>query len=134
MTTILPIGTSGTALAANELSLLATYEERLCKPFCVDSTLQPQYSISYTYSSPILDGSTVFVPITAIITIVLPNTNCTATTRIYSEPFDVAFQGQTAIPTLVTIESKGRTANGERVSCGKAKNYSISDSLSISIA
>lgn len=135
MVTISPSGLNGTALTANQVSLLASYSEKLCRTYCVNSTLQPQYSIVYSYGTPVLNETTVFVPITAIITIVTPGSrNCNATTQLYTEKFMVSFQGQTALPKSVAIASVGRTSNGSNVKCCRTKNYSIHDSLTITIA
>lgn len=132
MVTLSPVGLSTTALVANQLSLLVTLKEKLCKPFCINSTVQPQVSVAYTPGTAVLNGTTVFVPITAVITIVTPG-RCNSTTRLYTENFTVAFQGQTALPTAVTINNVGRQMGGSCITCGKAHSYTINDSLTITI-
>ena len=106
----------------------------MCRPFCVDSTVQPQVSVVYTYSTPTLVDSTVFVPITAVVTVVTPGCKCNATTQLFTEKFVAAFQGRTALPTTITITSVGRTQGGSCVRCGKAYSYTINDSLVVTIA
>lgn len=132
MLRISPVGLAA-APVANQLSILATFREKLCCPFCIDSSIQPFANIEYSAGTPSLNGSTVFVPITARITIVTPGCVCNAKTQLYTEQFYVAFQGQTAVPTNVVIESVGRVQNGANVTCGKARAYSINDSLTITI-
>lgn len=134
MVDISPVGLNRTTLISNQVSLLATYTEKLCKSFCVNSTIRPQVSVTYVSGQPILNGSTVFVPINAVITIVTPGSKCPATTQIFTETFTVAFQGQTALPTSVTILNVGTLADAVKVKCCKTNYYSIMDSLTITIA
>lgn len=72
MNKISPVGLATTALVANQVSVLATYNEKLCRPYCVNGNVQPQASITYSYEQPILNGTTVFVPIVATISIISP--------------------------------------------------------------
>lgn len=132
MLRISPVGLAA-APVANQLSILATFREKLCQPFCIDSSVQPFASVEYSNGTPILDGTTVFIPITARITVVTPGCGCNAKTQLFTEQFYVAFQGQTALPTAVTIASVGRIQGGSCVTCGKAYAYSINDSLTITI-
>lgn len=127
-----PVGLAA-APVANQVSLLATFRERLCRPFCIDSSVQPAATVEYTAGAPVLNGTTVFVPVTARVTVVTQGCGCNAQTQLFTEQFYVAFQGQTAIPTAVTITSVGRVQGGANVSCGKAYAYSINDSLTIAI-
>ena len=138
MVRISPVGLAA-APVANQLSFLATFREKLCRPFCIDSSVQPFASVEYIHGTPILnipEGATVgtvFVPITARITVVIQGCGCNAKTQLFTEQFYVAFQGQTALPTNVTIASVGKLQNGACVTCGKAYAYSINDSLTITI-
>lgn len=132
MIRISPVGLAA-APVANQLSVLATFREKLCQPFCIDSTIQPAVTVDYSTGTPTLNETTVFIPVTARITVVTPGCGCNAKTQLFTEQFYVAFQGQTAIPTSVTITSVGRLQGGACVSCGKAYAYSINDSLTISI-
>ncbi len=131
---ISPIGLAA-APVANTLAIMATYKERLCRPFCIDSTIQPQVSVVYTTGTPRLVDTTVFVPIKAVITIVTQNNSCrcNAHTQLFTENFVVAFQGQTALPTSVTLNNLGRDEFGSDVKCGCAHSYTINDSLTVVI-
>lgn len=133
--TISPVGLAA-APVANELSFMATYKEKLCRPFCVDSTIQPQVSVVYTTGTPRLVDTTVFIPIKAVITVITQNSpcGCNASTQLFTENFVIAFQGQTAIPTTVTLTQVGRDQFGSNVNCGCAHTYTINDSLRLSIA
>lgn len=133
---MLRISPSGLAAepVANQLSILATFKEKLCQPFCINSSVQPSATLEYSTGTPILNGSTVFVPVTARLTIVTKGCGCSAKTQLFTEQFYVSFQGQTAVPTSVTIASVGRIQGGSNVRCGKAFAYSVNDSLTITIA
>lgn len=133
--TISPVGLS-TAPVANTLNVMATYKERLCRPFCVDSTIQPQVSVVYTTGTPRLNGTTVFIPVKAVITVVTQNSGCgcNAHTQLFTEDFVVAFQGVTSIPNTVTLTNVGRDQFGSDVKCSCAHSYTINDSLTIAIS
>ncbi len=132
--TISPVGLA-TAPVANTLAFMATYKEKLCRPFCVDSTIQPQVSVVYTTGTPKLDRTTVFIPVKAVITIVTQSNpcGCNAHTQLFTENFVVAFQGRTSLPTTVTLTNVGRDIFGSNVNCGCAHSYTINDSLVISL-
>lgn len=132
--TISPVGLSAT-LVANTLAFMATYKEKLCHPFCIDSIIQPQVSVVYTTGTPRLIDTTVFVPVKAVITVVTQTSRCgcDAHTQLFTENFVVAFQGQTTLPRTVTLTNKGRDAFGSNVNCGCAHTYTINDSLTLAI-
>jgi non-ribosomal peptide synthetase component F len=128
-----PVGLAA-APVANQVSFRATFKEKLCRPICVINSVQPQVTINYTVGTMRLVGTTVFVPVTAVITMVTPTNCCAATTKLYTETFTVAFQGRTALPSTVTINSVGRTMEPSCIKCNKAHSYTINDSLVVSIA
>lgn len=127
-----PVGLAA-APVANQLSLLATYKERLCKSYCVDSSLQPQVSATYTNGTPRFVGETVFVPIRVVITVVTQNGCCGANTNLYTENYVVAFRGQTGLPASVTISPIDRDVQPSCVQCGRANGITINDSFSITL-
>lgn len=131
MVRLSPVGLAA-APVANQLSVLVTYREKLCRPFCIDSSIQPLATVVYTTGQAVLNDTTVFIPITARITVVT-GCGCNAKTQLFTEQFYVAFVGQTALPTSVTLTSVGRLQNGSCVKCGKAFAYSINDSLTVTI-
>lgn len=128
-----PVGLAA-APVNNQLSVMATYKEKLCKPYCAARELTTQPGVTYTYGTPVLVDGTVFVPITAQILILTPSNCCNATPITYTETFEVAFQGQTAIPASVNIQSVGRI---QKPTCidknGCAHGYAIYDSLTIAL-
>lgn len=127
-----PVGLAA-APVANQLSALITFREKLCQPFCIDSSIQPLATVEYSTGTPVLNGTTVFVPVTARLTVITQGCGCNAKTQLFTEQFYVAFQGQTAVPTAVTIQSVGRLQGGACISCGRAYAYSVNDSVIITI-
>ena len=127
-----PVGLA-TAAAVNSVSMLVTFKEKLCNSICANSTNGPESSVTYTYETPIFNGTTVFVPVVAKVTIITPTKCCQSSTQVITERFMVAFQGQTGLPTAVTITSEGLTSGLYKVMCGKSNSYYISDSIAVTI-
>lgn len=131
-----PVGLSA-APVANQLSEMLTFKERLCEPFCVLNNNQPSAIVTYTVGTPTLNNSTVFVPITARVEILVPSGNkCCGKAQplVYTENFKVAFQGRTTLPTSTPVITSVGTDQG--IACvknGKAYGYVINDSVTISI-
>lgn len=127
-----PVGLT-TAQVPNRVSLLATFEERLCRRVCANATNQPTATVTYSYETPIFNGTTVFVPIVAKITITSPGCNCIATTQVIPERFVAAFQEQSALPTAVVIATEGQTENLSNIICGRSDCFTINSSLTVTI-
>lgn len=111
-----PVGLATTALTADQLSTMVTFREKLCKSVCsmMGSASNIPVTIQYTSGTPILSGSTVFVPITATINIPqFNNCGCNNNGQKITEHFDVSFQGQTALPASVNIASVGRVVHAQ---------------------
>lgn len=132
MVHISPVGLAA-APVANRLSFLAVYKERLCHSVCSTSSTQPQAFVSYKNETPILNGTTVFVPVVATVTIVTPACGCKAEPQVITERFMIAFQDQTALPTNVTITQEGQTQGLIKIICGRSSCYAINDSLAVTI-
>lgn len=62
MVTLSPVGLAA-APVANQVAFLATFKEKLCRCVCATSTNQPFATVSYRNETPVLNGTTVFVPI-----------------------------------------------------------------------
>ncbi len=128
-----PVGAS-VAPVANQLRVLAVFKEKLCRAYCVDSTVQPQTTLVYKVGTTRLVGTTIFVPITATITVVTPCGCCNANTQIFTETFVLAFQGYSGLPTVgPTITSLGRDVQPSCVKCGCAHGVTVNDSLLITL-
>lgn len=128
-----PVGAS-TAAAANQLRVLAVYKEKLCRTYCVDSTVQPQTTVTYKVGTTRLVGTTLYVPIIATISVVTPVSCCNATTQVFTESYVVAFQGYSGLPTAGPIVANlGRDIQPLCVKCGKAQGVTVNDSLLITL-
>ncbi len=127
-----PVGAS-VAPAANQLRLLAVFKEKLCRAYCVDSTVQPQTTVTYKNGTPRLVGTTIYIPITATISVVVPTGCCNASTQVFTETFVVAFQGYSGLPTTLTVTNLGRDIQPSCVKCGCAHGVTVNDSLLITI-
>lgn len=126
-----PVGLATTALTADQLSTMVTFREKLCKYVCsmMGAASNIPVTIQYASGTPILSGSTVYVPITAIINIPRFNGCGCSRGQTITEHFDVAFQGQTALPTVQpTITSVGRLVRAQ------GNCILINDSITVSIA
>lgn len=128
-----PVGAS-VAPEANQLRVLAVLKEKLCRAYCVDSTVQPQTTLVYKVGTARLVDTTLFVPVTATITVVTPNNCCNANTQIFTETFVLAFQGYSGLPTVgPTVTSLGRDIQPSCVRCGCAHGVTVNDSLLITL-
>lgn len=128
-----PVGAS-TAPAANELRILAVYKEKVCRAYCVDSTVQPQTNVQYRVGTVRLVDTTLFIPITATISVITPNNCCNANTQVFTETYVVAFQGYSGPPTAgPTITNLGRDIQPSSVKCGYAHGVTVNDSLLITL-
>lgn len=127
-----PVGLSATALTANQLSTLVSIRETIGR-------IRPEWpsaiavSVSYSYNTPVLSTSTVFIPVVATVTISVPSFGNSVKPLVFTERFNVAFQGQTAVPTSVTIASVG-ISQGVSSMTRRGAVYSIDDSITITIA
>lgn len=127
-----PAGLSA-AQVPNRVSLLAIYKERLCRRVCANATNQPEAFVTYQHGLPVLNGTTVFVPVIATVTIVTPGCNCAATTQVITEKFEAAFQEQSALPTAVAISTEGQVQELANVSCGSSNCLAVYSSLTVTI-
>ena len=118
----------GAAAVVNELALLVNIKERLCRvPYCKRCDTSVQLTTEYSAGTPVLKDSSVFVPITAIVSAITSGTCNRANTQTFKETFVVAFQGQTALPSSVTIENLGSIQDSDRCEA------SISDSIAVTL-
>lgn len=127
-----PVGLSA-AQVPNRVSLLAIYKERLCRRVCENSTNQPEAFVTYQHGSPVLNGTTVFVPITTTVTIVTPGCGCAATTQVITEQFEATFQEQSTLPTSIVIATEGQVNKLANVQCGSSNCLAIYSSLTVTI-
>ena len=129
-----PVGLAA-APVANQLSTMVTFKEKLCIPYCNNTNIATQIGVSYTTGTPILVGTTVFVPVTANVSVLSPSKCCLQNPQGCTENFFVAFQGRTALPASVTITSVGRTFEPTCIdNNGRVNDVAIYDSITVTLA
>lgn len=135
MVTLSPVGLAA-APVANQVSFLATFKEKLCRCVCATSTNQPFATVTYRNETPVLNGTTVFVPIVATITITTPNAcKCQAETQEFS-----LIQGKATQVSFPRLEMNQKTGKTEMVvdvtieANGKMATYAIPESHSVTYA
>lgn len=132
MITITPVGTS--SISASSLPILVRIKEKLCKAINTESNYQPRAKVEYITGNPILSETTVFIPVTIIMTIVTLGSNHCVAPQVYTENFTAAFQEQSSIPNTITVESRGKVEGLSDVRCCRASSYNYEDSIVITIA
>ena len=120
MISLNPIG-----ITATSQTYAVTVTEKLCKPFCESSSIQPFADGSVTVDSVKLVGNTEFVrvKIQGFVTYVPQNGNrCAPCQKVFTEYFDVAFIGieEEKIPTVTVdaLYTEPAFVNCYGVACG----------------
>lgn len=89
---------------ATEQQMVVEATEQLCEGYCITSSKSPLASITFSNGAvKVIDGLAV-IPITAIITVVLPNQcscNCKRP-QVYAETFNIAFTATDANNVTLT--------------------------------
>lgn len=129
---IAPAGLTA-APVANELRVTATIKERLCNSYCINASMLPQTTVTYQVGTARLNGTALFIPIKAIVSIVTASCNCTAKSYLFNENFVVSFSDVTALPTAVNLTVQGTDVQPAFVNCTRANGVSVNDSLLITI-
>lgn len=119
--------------SATTQQLLVEATEKVCRPYCVNSMVQPSATAIYTAGPTKVVGTTAIVPITAVITVVSPTPNCgCAHTQVFTETFNIAFVATgTNTATLTQVNTIVEPAYAQ---CCKARGVKVSTVLSVQIA
>lgn len=127
MITVTNAGLATTALVANQVSLNVAIREKVCRYAYASKCAKCNIStnVTYTTGTPVLDNTTVFVPVTAVVNVV--KGSCSVPV-VFSETFIVAFQGQTALPASVAVTRLGSCKNPDR--CGI---INVNDSITVAL-
>ena len=99
------------SISATSQVFTANLTERLCKPFCVLSSIQPSVNMSYTIDDTTLVGTTLYVTVKAqgTVTYVPKNGNaCCPAQKVFTEYFTTSFTGATSASS-VTIAHQNIT-------------------------
>ena len=107
------------SITATSQVFTADLTERLCKPYCVLSSIQPSVNVVYTIDDTNLVGTDLYVTIKAqgTVTYVSKSGNpCCPSQKVFTEYFTTSFAGATNAST-VTIEQASGTVNPYLVNC-----------------
>lgn len=118
------------SISATSQVFTATLTERLCKPYCVISSIQPSVDVQYSIDDTELVGSVLYATIKAqgTITYVAKNGNpCCPSQKVFTEYFTTSFAGATSASTITIEQANGiispALVNCCNVACGiAAKN------------
>lgn len=112
-------------VTATSKEFAVTLKERLCKPFCVNSSIQPSTTVTYTIDSTRLVDNYLYVTIKAqgTTTYVSKDGNsCCSCIKLFTEYFTISFADATCntCPYLEAINGYNRPAyvNCCNVACG----------------
>lgn len=97
MITVTPI-----SIAAAAQSYTADLTEKLCKPYCVNASIQPIVDVTYSIDDQSLSGTVLYVTVKAQGTVnYVPKCGCACNpnSKIFTEYFTVSFAGATAATT-----------------------------------
>ena len=113
------------SISATSQVFTANLTERLCRPFCVLSSIQPSVNMSYTIDDTTLVGTTLYVTVKAqgTVTYVPKNGNtCCPAQKVFTEYFTTSFTGATAASTVTISQANGvvrpYNVNCFNVACG----------------
>lgn len=122
-----------TGTASQEFTGLVN--EKLCRKVCVNQSIQPTISVTYTVDSVTTIGTTTFVRIkaTGILTYVPSGCNgCQTLTQSFTEYTTIIFSNSaaTAAPTISLNQgtSRGYLAN---ICCTIANNYEVATDVTV---
>ena len=113
------------SISATSQVFTANLTERLCRPFCVLSSIQPSVNMSYTIDDTTLVDTTLYVTVKAqgTVTYVPKNGNtCCPAQKVFTEYFTTSFTGATAASTVTIAQANGvvrpYNVNCFNVACG----------------
>lgn len=123
------------AATATTMELLVEMSEKVCRPFCINSSEMPSGTIAFSAGTPVIINGNAVVTITATATVVSPGANACgcAATQVFTETFDVAFAETTANTIALTPGTTIRVTPTD-VKCCKARGVKLTTSLEVAIS
>lgn len=113
------------SIAATTQVYTADVTEKLCKPYCVLSSIQPTVDVTYTIDDTNLVGTNLYVTVKAqgsVIYVAKNGSPCCPNTKVFTEYFTVSFAGATAASTVTVTQDAGLVkpayVNCCNVACG----------------
>lgn len=123
------------AAADDAQELLVEITENVCRPYLVNSSIQPVATVTFETGTVKPLNDNVVVPLIARVTIVTPNPRgcgC-AKTQIFTEVIDIGFAaGTTNVVTLAPGDNTIQTP--AYVGCCKARGVKLTTTLTATIA
>ena len=98
------------SITATSQVFTADLPERLCKPYCVLSSIQPSVNVVYTIDDTNLVGTDLYVTVKAqgTVTYVSKSSNpCCPSQKVFTEYFTTSFADATAASTVTITQANG---------------------------
>ena len=98
------------SITATSQVFTADLTERLCKPYCVLSSIQPSVNVVYSIDDTNLMGTDLYVTIKAQGTVTYVSKNgspCCPSQKVFTEYFTTSFAGATASSTVTVAQDNG---------------------------
>lgn len=129
MITVNPI-----SITATVQTYAATATERLCKPYCINASIQPIVQVAYSVDDTTLVGTTLYATIKAqgeVTYVPQCGSACCPKSKIFTENFTVAFSAATA-ETAISVTQTAGTVTPAFVNCyGVAYGISANNVVTI---
>lgn len=113
------------SITATAQSYTTDLTERLCKPYCINSSIQPIVNVVYSVDDTQLVGTTLYVTVKAqgeVNYVPKCGNACCPKQKIFTEYFTVSFTGATAATTVTLTQANGAVkpafVNCYGVACG----------------
>lgn len=123
------------AATATSQELLVEIEEPLCRPVCVNASVQPMVTVTFSHGEITVLDENAIVPVIANVTVVTPSScphGC-AHSQVFTEKVNVAFTATASnVPTLTPGTQVKTELVG--VKCCKATRIKATTSLTLSLA
>lgn len=117
------------SITATVQTYAATVTERLCKPYCVNASIQPIVQVTYTVDDTTLVGTTMYATIKAqgeATYVPKCGNSCNPNSKIFTEYFTIAFSDATSATTISITQNSGTVSpafvNCYGVACGISAN------------
>lgn len=113
------------SITATSQVYTADLTEKLCKPFCVNASIQPSVDVVYSVDDTNLVGTTLYATIKAQGTVTyVPKCGnpCCPSQKVFTEYFTVSFTGATGSSSVALTQANGIVkpayVNCYNVACG----------------
>lgn len=125
------------SVSATAQVLTADLTERLCAPYCVQSSYQPSVDVTYTVDETNLVGTNLYVTVKAqgTVTYVPKNGNaCCPKSKVFTEYFITSFPGATAASTVTISQANGIVKPAMVNCCNVAMGVSALNTVTLTLA